>query len=85
MFDLIVLNVSYHLCKELCTFGLLHGSYQVRKELIPQYFTFQTGQGEPKALVSLHQIGNSEGSERRNVLQRSTGSAAVLGDMVSQS
>lgn len=34
--------------------------------------------------MSIHQGGNSQSSERENVLQRSSGSSAVLGDMVSK-
>lgn len=34
--------------------------------------------------MSIHQIGNSQSSERKNILQRSSGSSAVLGDMVRQ-
>ncbi len=34
--------------------------------------------------MSMHQVGNSQSSARKNVLSRSSGSSAVLGDMVSQ-
>lgn len=34
--------------------------------------------------MSIHEVGNSQSSERKNCLQRSSGSSAVLGDMVNQ-
>ncbi|CAK6951145.1 uncharacterized protein LOC121897345 [Scomber scombrus] len=41
----------------------------------------QAGQEEPETNVSTHQVGNSQSSESKNVLQRSSGSPAILGEM----
>lgn len=50
--------------------------------LTQSFFAFQSGFQEPEIVVSVHQTGDRESSERNHVLQRSPVSSAVLGGMV---
>lgn len=72
--------MQIHFYSRVNTPGLPHG----HSKLIYYSFPFQAGQGEPETNVSTYQVGNSQSSESKNVLQRSSGSPAILGEMVSQ-